>query len=124
MNKTTTDHILRTIDKTHALAQEAMSQKNLSQYMSVFANELSYKALNKKVITKQQLTKDTKKYFSRILSFKNNYKRINYTIEYNKLFETLIQKAKICIRVFFFFKKNMDYNSKRNLHMDTSRLEN
>ncbi|PKV52300.1 hypothetical protein ATE84_4411 [Aquimarina sp. MAR_2010_214] len=101
----TVDNILKIIDETHSLAIKSMIQKNLSEYMSVFADELLYKQLNGKIINKKQLTKDTEKYFSRVLSVKSNYKRINHKLETCKFSETLIQEAEVTIRVFIFFRK-------------------
>ncbi|WP_438424732.1 hypothetical protein [Aquimarina macrocephali] len=109
MNTNTT---LKEIDNIHSLAIESANQKNLSGYMSVFADELLYKQLDGKIIGKKQLTKDTKKYFSRISSTKSSYKRIDSKLEAYKFSETLIQEAEVTIRIFIFFRKKWKVSRK------------
>jgi hypothetical protein len=77
----------------------------LEPYVAVFAENLEYTQQNGKTIGKKQITKDTQKYFDRIIEADSSYDRISSEFKNGVFIERLIQKSEITIRVFWFFSK-------------------
>ncbi len=117
----TQTEILNKIDRIHEKGLDAIRDRNFESYMSIFAEDLSYKQLNGKVIDKKRLTNDQKRYFSRIVSANSSYQRITYTYNNDLFSETLQQEAEISIRVFAFFKKTI--NVMRKATYDWSKIK-
>jgi hypothetical protein len=99
------EKLIEEIDGFHKAANDALKEKRFSDYMDFFADDLQYKQLNGKVINKQQLTSDTRRYFDRIREFSGEFERMEITIDNNRIVERLIQHAKVSIRIFIFFSK-------------------
>jgi len=98
--------LINEIDAIHKVANDALRQKDLYAYITVFADKLAYKQLNGKIIGKRQLIKNIKVYFTRIKNYKSEYERKDFSAEDDVITERLIQKAIVAIRVFIFFSKN------------------
>lgn len=101
----TTKDFLEIIEKLHKKAQIAMKQRDISGYMSIFSNDLEYIQKNGDVIDREQLLRDQKKYFSRLVDVKSEYKMLSFERKEDLLEETIEQNTELAIRVFIFFKK-------------------
>ncbi|HTE01768.1 MAG TPA: hypothetical protein VK668_20910 [Mucilaginibacter sp.] len=100
------DEIIKEIDKTHELSNEALKFKQFDRYIEYFSENLKYVQLNGKEIGKRQLIQDITNYFRRIKSFSSKYERKDYTINKDCVVETLVQQSKVSLRIFIFFSKN------------------
>lgn len=100
------------IDHLHRQANQDIKHKSLKEYMSYFSDDLEYTQLDGKIIGKQQLAQDQKKYWSRVLKMNSQYERLDSQLEDGLFTETLSQVGTIWIRVFLFFRKKWAYRRK------------
>jgi hypothetical protein len=101
----TTTEIIPEIDYEHTLSNRFLKNKDSFLYTAMFAENLEYTQQNGKTIGKKQITKDTQKYFDRIIEADSSYERIDSEFKNEIFIERLIQKSEITIRVFLFFSK-------------------
>ncbi len=99
------DSLITEIDITHESANMALKNKNFTFYLDHFSENLEYTQANGLTITKKQLSRDIKIYFSRIKNYNSTYQRLNHSFENNCFTEKLIQEANVSIRIFIFLSK-------------------
>ena len=100
------NEILNEIDVAHNDANIALQNRKFDSYISHFGDDLQYKQADGKTIGKEQLVKNIKNYFNRIVNFSGHYERKEFTIENDKVVERIIQHSKVSLRIFIFFLKN------------------
>lgn len=104
--------ILASIERTRLDTNRALVNKDLNSYLSVFSDVLKYTQLDGKTISKSQLSKDTKVYFSRIHSVDHNFRRENFSFENDIFTEHGTQDTSVYIRAFIVFLVKWTVNRK------------
>jgi hypothetical protein len=97
--------IAEALDAIHGKAMEHYRNRNLAEYMQVFASDVRYRQFNGVEIGKEQLTRDVKAQLSRITSSDSSYTRESLSIAGDQVIEQLVQIASAKVRVFVFFHR-------------------
>ncbi|MDN3587789.1 hypothetical protein QWY86_13990 [Pedobacter aquatilis] len=88
-----TDLIISEIDAIHTKIDQALEQKDSNAYLFNFDEEIAYKKADGTIITKADLTDETKRYFKNLKSVSTSHYRIKSSLEDEKFIEKIARKS-------------------------------
>jgi hypothetical protein len=101
-----TDLILSAINELHQKANQALENKDVIAYTTMFDDALSFTPFEKSSVNKGDFTIDLKRYFSGTREINTSYYRIKSSIEDDLFIEKIARKSVLVKpKLFFFFKK-------------------
>ena len=100
-----TDLITKEIDAIHKKADSAFQDKNISDYISHFEENVTYKNVDASTFDKKELIYETEKYFKKTKSINTTYYRIKSSIENDAFTEKIARKSIVYIKGLLFSKK-------------------
>lgn len=100
-----TDLIIKEIDAKHKKADLAFENKNISEYVSCFDENVIYKNADTTVFNKMELTSETEKYFKKTKSISTTYYRIKSSVENEIFTEKIARKSIVNLKGLLFSKK-------------------
>ncbi|WP_406824531.1 hypothetical protein [Pedobacter sp. KACC 23697] len=118
-----TDLILSEINELHQKANQALENKDLMAYTSMFGDDLSFTPFEKPTINKRDFTIDLKKYFSGARTIQTSHYRIKSSVENDIFTEKIARKSVILKPNLLFFTKKQTIQTEEIYHWKNSKGE-
>lgn len=100
-----TDLIIKEIDAIHKKADSAFENKNISDYISCFDENVTYRNADATAFDKKELIYQTERYFRKTKGINTTYYRIKSSIENDVFMEKIARKSIVYLKGLLFSKK-------------------
>jgi hypothetical protein len=111
-----TDLIISAINELHQKANLALESKDVTAYIAMFDDGLSFTPFEKPTINKRDFTIDLKKYFSGIKEIHTSHYRIKSSIEDDIFIEKIARKSVILKPNLLIFSKKQTIQTEEIYH--------
>jgi hypothetical protein len=111
-----TDLILSAINELHQKENQALESKDVTAYIEMFDNGLSFTPFEKPTINKRDFTIDLKKYFSGIKEIHSSYYRIKSSMEDDVFTEKIARKSVLLKPKMLVFSKKQTIQTEEIYH--------
>ncbi|KQM79096.1 hypothetical protein ASE74_00510 [Pedobacter sp. Leaf216] len=92
-----TDLIISAINEIHQKANQALENKDVTNYAAIFSEDLTYTPAEGVTLNKRDYTIDLKKYFNQIKEIHTSYYRIKSSFE-NEIFTEKIARKSVVLK--------------------------
>ncbi|SDG08411.1 hypothetical protein SAMN05421827_103172 [Pedobacter terrae] len=111
-----TDLIISAINDIHKRADQAIENKDLTAYTTIFDDHLSFTPFGKSTINKRDFTIDLKKYLGGAKTIETSHYRIKFSIENDIFTEKIARKSVILKPNLLIFSKKQTVQTEEIYH--------
>jgi ketosteroid isomerase-like protein len=105
MNHHETDILAAELSALHRQARDTYRSKNLSEYMSLFTPDLTYRQANGRVIGRAELAADVASQLAKLDDAETSYIRESLQVDGDRVTELLTQTATVTVRYLVFLRR-------------------